>query len=260
MIAALLTEGLKLRRSRVSWITVLACTLGVAVGGLFMFISADPARARALGLLGAKAELAGLDVTWTGFLALLAQIVAVGGLLIFGMTTVWIFGREFADHTAKDLLALPTTRTRIVMAKYAVAALWCLLLIGYLILLGVIVGAVLRLPGWTAAVVWQGAGRIVVTALLTIALTTTFGLAASWGRGYLPGIVAMGAALFTAQIAAAIGYGRWYPYAVPSLLSGMAGPGHPPPGSPGYVTVGLIAVAGVVWTVRWWNTTDHRSA
>ncbi|MEV0143917.1 MULTISPECIES: ABC transporter permease [unclassified Nonomuraea] len=38
------------------------------------------------------------------------------------MIAIWLFGREFSDHTAKDLLALPTSRTAIVAAKFVVAA------------------------------------------------------------------------------------------------------------------------------------------
>ena len=93
-------EAAKLRRSRLPWSPPSAFTLAALVGGLFMFIAQDPDRARSLGLVGAKAQLAG-DADWPGYLALLAQAVAVGGLLIFGMVFIWIFGREFTDHTAQ---------------------------------------------------------------------------------------------------------------------------------------------------------------
>src|SRR4051812_8390985 len=132
MIAAVWCEALKVRRSRLWWVTLAAFTVVGVMGGLFMFIGQDPARARALGLLGTKAQLVDIDATWDGFFVLLAQIVAVGGTLVFGMFTIWIFGREFSDHTVKDLLALPTTRTTIVTAKFVVTACWCLLLTGYL--------------------------------------------------------------------------------------------------------------------------------
>ena len=83
-----------------------------------MFILQDPDRARSMGLLGAKAELAGGTADWPGYFALLAQTTAVGGSLIYGVILIWIFGREFSDHTAKDLLALPTPRMTIVAAKF----------------------------------------------------------------------------------------------------------------------------------------------
>ena len=38
---------------------------------------------------------------WPTYFGLPAQATAVGGLLVFGIATAWMFGREFADRTAK---------------------------------------------------------------------------------------------------------------------------------------------------------------
>jgi ABC-2 type transport system permease protein len=35
-----------------------------------------------------------------------------------------VFGREYSDRTLKDLLALPTLRSAIVLAKFVVVASW----------------------------------------------------------------------------------------------------------------------------------------
>src|SRR5204862_1760089 len=136
MCEAVWAELLKARRSRLPWITIAAFVVAPAVGGLFMFILADPARARSLGLLGTKAQLAGGTADWPSYLGLLAQTVAVGGTIIFGLIVIWTFGREFSDHTVKDLLALPTPRTTIVAAKFVVTGAWCLLLALQTYLLG----------------------------------------------------------------------------------------------------------------------------
>jgi ABC-2 type transport system permease protein len=259
MSAALAAEWLKLRRSRLPWITLLACTIGTAVGELFMYISINPDRARALGLLGAKAQLNTLDPNWSGYLGLLAQITAVGGALIYGMTMLWIFGREFADHTAKDLLALPTSRAAIVAAKFAVAGAWGLLLTAYIAALGLALGALLALPGWSAAAATSGLIHLALTGLMTIALVTSFGLAACLGRGYLAGVGALFAAMFTAQIIAALGYGDWYPFSVPPLYAGIAGPGRGGPGWFGFAAVAAVAAASVAATIVWWRRADHTS-
>lgn len=256
MRAALYAEWVKLSGSRTPWISLLAVTIGAGAGGLFMFISLHPDTARDLGLLGAKAQLATLEPTWDSYLGLVAQIAAVGGTLIFGMTMVWIFGREFADHTAKDLLALPTSRTAIVAAKFTIGAMWCLALSAYLAAVGIGIGLTLGIPGLTPAGVTAGVGRIAVTALLTIALTTVFGLAASLGRGYLPAVGTMFAVLFTAQLVAALGYGDWYPFSVPALHAGLAGNASPPTGL-GYAGVVAVAAASVWGTARWWRRADH---
>src|SRR5438552_1987956 len=114
MKAAVWAELLKARRSRLPWLTALAFTIVAVFGGLVMFILQNLDRARSLGLLGTKAALAGGTADWPAYLALLAQSVAVGGFLVFGLVVVWLFGREFSQRTVKDLLALPTPRTTIV--------------------------------------------------------------------------------------------------------------------------------------------------
>ena len=254
--AALWAELLKVRRSRVPWVTLLAFTVAGAVGGLFMFIQLDPDRARSLGLLGTKAQLAGGAADWSGYLALVAQIVGLGGLLLFGLVVVWLFGREFSDRTAKDLLALPTSRRAVVTAKLVVALGWCLGLTAYLVVLSLGIGALLGLPGGSGDVVRDGLGRVAATALLTIVLTATYGLVACLGRGYLPAVGAMFATLFAAQVVGALGYGSWFPFSVPSLLSGAAGAGQ----GPGVVGIGSVLVLGagtVAATVLWWERADH---
>lgn len=256
MRAAWSAEWLKLRRSRLPWITLLAFTIGAAAAGMFMFISLRPDRARDLGLLGAKAQLTTLEASWPSYFGLLAQVTAVGGLGIFGVTVVWIFGREFADRTAKDLLALPTSRIMVVAAKFAVAAVWCLGLAGYLLAAGMAIGLLLRIPGTLNGDIFAaGAVKLLVTTLLTLAITTLFGLAACVGHGYLPGVGVMFAVLFTAQIVAALGYGAWFPLSVPALHAGLAGEDSPT--WAGYTGVALIAAVSVCATGLWWERTDH---
>lgn len=170
---------------------------------------------------------------------------------------MWILGREFADYTAKDLLALPTPRAAIIAAKYTVAATWSVLLCAYIAALGLAVGAALALPGRTPSVAVHGLTRIAVAGLLTITLTTSFGLAASLGRGYLPVIAALLAAAFTSQIVTAIGYVAWYPYAIPALHAGLAGPDQPSPHPIAYLTVPAVGILAVTATIRWWQHTDH---
>ncbi|GIF99013.1 ABC transporter permease [Catellatospora citrea] len=257
MTAAIWAELLKVRRSKMPWLTALAFTVAAAVGGLFMYIWQDPARARSLGLLGAKAQLATADADWPGFLALLAQITAVGGLLIFGTIVIWVFGREFSDRTAKDLLALPTSRTAIVAAKFTVIGGWCLALTVQLFVLGLLIGAALGLPGWSATAVGQSLARLLAIAALSVVLASPFALAASAGRGYLPAVGAMFAVTFCTQIIAALGYGHLFAWSVPSLISGVAGPDQAPIGVVGYLGVGLIGAAGVAGTAAWWRNADQ---
>lgn len=257
LAAAAGVELLKARRSSVPWVTVLALTVAASFGGLVMFILQDQRRARAMGLLGAKASLAGGAADWPTYFGLLSQTIAVGGGLIFGLVVVWMFGREFSQHTVQNLLALPTARTTIVGGKFVVAAVWCLTLSIYTWLLGLLIGAALGLPGWSAAVAVGGSVRLLATAVMATLLVTPFALAASVGRGYLAGVGCMIAATFLAQVVALLGYGPYFPWSVPALFSGVAGPDRALLGPVGYTLVAVVGVGGAVATAAWWKYADQ---
>jgi ABC-2 type transport system permease protein len=250
-------ELLKARRSLLPPVSAAPFAVGAGVGGMFMFILQDRQRARSLGLLGAKAELSGSEPDWPGYLDLLAQITAVGGLLIFGLILIWSFGREFSDHTAADLLALPTGRTSIVAAKLTVTTVWCLLLSLLAYALGLAIGTGLRLPGWSTGTALHALGRLLATAAMTVLLAWTFGLVASIARGYLAAVGAMFLAVFLAQIMAALGYGRYFPWSIPSLFSGVAGRQETPVGALGVGLVVLVGATGAAGTALWWRNADH---
>ncbi len=255
--AAAGAELIKVRRAVMLWATVISFLVAALVGAFFMFVLQDPARARSLGLLGTKAQLSGGTADWPGYFALVAQMVAVGGMLLFGMILIWLFGREFADGTVKDLLALPTSRAAVVVAKLVVALVWSLLLTAELVAVSLPLGVMLALPGWSTQVLLHGVGVIVATACLTVILTTTYALAASWGRGYLAAVATLFVTAITAQIVSAVGYGAWFPWAVPSLMSGVAGPDQATPGPAGILSVIIVGVLASTATVLWWQRADH---
>jgi ABC-2 type transport system permease protein len=256
-LAALHCETLKARRSQVPRWTAAGFTLAPLMAGLFMFILQDPARARAMGLLGAKARLVTGNADWPTFLGVVAQATAVGGSFLFAIAASWVFGRETTDRTLKLLLAVPTSRRAIVAAKFAVVVAWCALLSAWIFLVALVVGHLIGLPGWSASMVLAAARDAGATAALAIALVTPIAFLASAGRGYLAPIGFAILTVFVAQITAAIGWGAWFPWAVPALFSGMAGPRATLLGSASYLLVALTSAAGAASTFAWWSRADH---
>ena len=125
-LSALWAEALKARRSKVALLTAAGLSILPIVDGLFMVILKDPERARDMGLIGAKAQLTAGVADWPTFFYVLVLGTAIGGAILFAFITAWVFGREFSDHTAKELLALPTSRVVIVGAKFVLIAFWIL--------------------------------------------------------------------------------------------------------------------------------------
>ena len=238
-------------------ITALGGAIAPVVGGIFMAILKDPVWARQHGLIGAKAQLAAGTADWPTFWALLAQAVAVGGLVLFGLIAIWVFGREWSDRTAKDLLALPTARRAIVGAKFIVVGVWSMLIAVLIFVEGLGIGSAVGLPGWSSGLMLDAAGQIAVTAALTFALATPFAWAASAGRGYMAPIGVLFLVLVLAQILAAAGWGVAFPWSIPALLSGVAGEATPLVGLGSYLLVLLTGCAGIVGTLGWWQRADQ---
>lgn len=255
--AALWTEWVKVRKSKVPSITAAGFTLAPLVGGFFMIILKDPAGAREMGLLGAKAQMIAGVADWPTYFEILAQAVAVGGTLLFAVLTIWLFGREFVDHTAKELLAIPTPRSTIVGAKFVVMTLLGVGLTLYIFGVGLVVATAVAIPGWSLALVGQAFVSVVGAALLTLALMPCIAFFASLGRGYLLPFGWTFLTVFLANIIAYTGWGDWFPWTVPALFSGAAGPRGEQLGVHSYLLVLLTVVAGTVATFVWWQRADQ---
>ena len=245
----------KATRSRMPLFTALGFLVLPCGLAFFMFIYKYPTFARNIGLISAKANLAGGAATWPYYLGVLGQAIAIGGIAVFSLVESWVFGREFVDGTLKDLLAVPVARSNILLAKFLVVALWSLLLTVMLFLVSLLFGAVIGLSQGTAEVFWQGTATLAVVACLTIVNVFPFAFFASLGRGYL---LPMGVTLLVIVIANFIvvaGWGNYFPWAVPALYAELAGKGNLEPVS--YLLVLLTGLAGMAGTYLWWRWADQ---
>lgn len=256
IITCVSIEGKKFFRSKVPLITMFVLMLVPFIGGFFMFVLKDPSLAQKLGFISTKAQIVG-EANWTSYLSLLAQAIAIGGLLVFGFITSWIFGREYSDRTIKDLLALPISRSIIVFSKFIVAVLWCLILSIFVLVLGLIVGKVVDIPGWSSDIMIRGTLVFIICSILTILLSTPVAFFASVGRGYLSPIGFMVFTLVLAQIIAVTGYGQFVPWSIPAMISGAAGNDNVIIESISIIIVLLTSIFGLVGTMFWWRYADQ---
>ena len=255
--SALWAETLKLRRSKVPFFTTLGFSMGPLGGGLFMVILKDPQAARAMGLISAKAQLMIGVADWPAFFGFLAQAVAAGGMILFSIITIWVFGREFSDRTVKEMLALPTSRETIITAKFVVITVWALAITLFIFGIGLMVGTLVVLPGWSAELALSAFMKIIGAAMLTLPLMSFVALLSSTGRGYLS---PFGWTIFTlvlANIAAILGWGDWFPWAIPAIFSGVAGPGTDILEFHSYVILILTGLVGLIATFWWWRNADQ---
>jgi len=146
----------------------------------------------------------------------------------------------------KDLLALPTSRSAIVLSKFVVFASWSAALTAMIYLIGLGVGTAVALPQTSAQVILQGGVTLAITAILTIAVVTPIIFFASAGHGYLPPMGVALLALLLAQVVAAAGWGEYFPWSIPALYSQGGNLG-----TVSYVIVILTGIAGIAGTFIW---------
>jgi ABC-2 type transport system permease protein len=245
-------EFLKARRSKMPLFTALGFAMVPLGGGFFMIVLKDPEMARRVGLISTKATLTMGAADWPTYLRFLTLAVGAGGIILFGLIASWVFGREYSDRTIKDLLALPTSRSTIVLSKCIVIAAWSAAVTVTTCLITLIIGTLLGLPSVPSQVFWQSGMTIIVAACLTIALATPIALAASAWHGYLPPIGIMILAMGMAQLINAAGYGEYFPWSVSALY--VQGENL---GAVSYLIVILTGIVGLIGTFAWWERADQ---
>jgi len=252
LLQAIYIELLKARRSKLPFFTALGFSLLPLVGGFFMIVLKDPELARRVGLISAKAQITMGVADWPSYLGFLSLASGAGGVILFGFIASWVFGREYSDHTVKDLLALPTSRSAIVFAKFVVVVSWSAALTAMMYLIGLGVGAAIVLPQTSFQVLLHGSVTLVITAILTIALVTPIAFFASAGHGYLPPVGVAFLAMGLAQVIAVAGWGEYFPWAIPGLYSQGEHLG-----IVSYGIVILTSLAGLAATILWWELADE---
>jgi ABC-2 type transport system permease protein len=247
-------EARKAIRSKMPLFTGLGSLFMPLGMGFLIFLAKNPELARNLGLVGAKANLTAYYATdWPSYLGLLALIIAAAGFFLSVLITSWVFGREFADGTLKDMLAVPVPRSSILLAKYVVVGLWSGVLTIGILVLGLVMGVLVHLPNGSIAVVLHGCVTVGVTAILLYAVVLPFALLASVGRGYL---LPLGIAILTlimANLFAIAGWGDYFPWGIP----GMYAQGKESLPLASYLIVLFTGLAGLMATYLWWKFADQ---
>lgn len=257
LLTAVGTEFLKARRSRVPWGVAVGFSGAPIVMGLFMIILKDPEGARALGLIGAKAALTAGTADWPTYWSMLGQAMTVGGAILFAFLTAWVFGREYADRTFRNLLAIPTSRRTVVFAKAIVVATIACGVGAWVLVLALGIGVAIGLPSWSTGGAVEALGAIALGVILTIVLQAGTAFFASAGHGYIAPLAWAVMTIVASQILAVLGWGALFPWSVPAILAGAGGVAVEPVGPAGIAVVAVTALVGLTATVVWWERADQ---
>jgi ABC-2 type transport system permease protein len=255
---ALWAESLKIRKSKIFLITLfLFAFIGVMMG-LLVLLGRHPEIAGRSAAMGAKASVVG-SADWPSFWNLLNQVILSLGMMGFGVAASWVFGREYTDRVVKDLLALPVSRSTIVLSKTIVTAIWCVILSLLMWTVGLLAGLAFTIPHWSMQAARDGFATFMLSSSLTMLLCAPVAFVASLGRGYLLpiGFVLLSLIMTNLVGVGAPGFAPYFPWVFPALVSGVGGQAVPHPNAGSAIIFIATVIAGYAGTVLWWRYADQ---
>lgn len=158
-------------------------------------------------------------------LTVAGQVLAVGLLMAAGFAYAAAFGQPLADGRAGSLFGLATQRSTIAQARCLVVLGWAAGCALAAVSLTVVAStAVVTVGGETFTdEAWATAGQALLVGLLAACLAPPFAAVATATRSPLATVGTLIGVVALTQVVVLVGGGAWFPYAVPSLWTGMGG-------------------------------------
>ena len=253
---AFIAEVMKLRRSRIFWITIIFFAFIPLMMGLMMFVALHPETAEKMGMFGSKASLVSKN-NWSGYYGLLVQSGASISLIGFGFISSWVFGREYNDRTIKDILALPVSRSSIVISKFIVILLWCMLLSLVQFLVAMLIGQIIGIPEWSSVDFYDFIDRYFICSFLTALICSPVAFMACYSRGVIAPVGFVIVTLILSQLLGVVGLAPYFPWATPGLYAVSNGTTAFRLTGISYLIFSITWLAGLIGTISWWRFADQ---
>ena len=227
-------EALKVLRSSVFWIVVVAFATMPIMLGLVTYINA-------------------VDAGWEPYLTdLLGSITAL--LVIgFSFTACWVFGREYTDNTISELLVKPVSKLYVVLSKFIVIFLWDVLLAFFMFAVVFIMGILIGLHGGTWLLIMNSFLTFMATSLLIMVVSTISALLANISKGYLAPIGLAFLIVIISNVVAQAGLAAYFPWTIPAMFISKV--------PLGFASIAILAITGItgfVGTVAWWRFAEQQ--
>lgn len=251
-------ESLKVRKSKVWWLTMLFFAFIAFMMGLIIFLQQHPELSQKLGLIGVKASMLRFgQPSWENYLVLLSQGMAGIGLVGFGFITSWVFGREYTDHTIKDILALPASRSSFVVSKLLVILIWGILLSAIFMASGLLFGRIAGLSGWSNQLFTSFFFKFTMVSLLSLLLSTPIAFFACSSNGFLLPVGIVILTMMMANFTGLLGVGPYFPWAIPGMFCGPSG-AQTRITAVSYLILFGTSALGFAGTILWWRYADQK--
>ncbi|UFJ43388.1 ABC transporter permease [Brevibacillus humidisoli] len=220
--------------------------IGAAAAPIMMFI----------GFLHMKSEKPDTPITFeVSFYNTNLYVILLIGTLLFGVITAYVFNREYAEDTLKNLLTIPVSRISLIASKLVLVFLWILVLTLLSWGLTLVLGLVGQFEGLSTAVLLQSLKQYIIGASLFFLLATPTTFVSLWFKNYVPTIIFT--AIITMVNVALVDteYRVLFPWsAVHVIAYDSFVPEYPPHYS--YLAVLAASVLGFIASVVYFNRSD----
>ncbi|HYW94614.1 MAG TPA: ABC transporter permease, partial [Bacteroidales bacterium] len=170
----------------------------------------------------------------------------------------WVFGREYTDHTLKDILALPVSRSSIVISKIIVVIAWSILLSAVFLVFSVLFGRMAGLSQWSTGYFAAFLYKYTMVTLLSILLCTPVAFFTCYSRGLLLPVGIIILTMIMANFSGLVGLGPYFPWSIPGLFGVYSTASGEHLNLVSYVILVMTSLAGFGGTLAWWQYADHK--
>lgn len=227
-------EALKVLRSSVFWIVVVAFATLPIMLGLVTYINA-------------------VDAGWAPYLTDLLSTSTALLVIGFSFTACWVFGREYTDKTISELIVKPVSKLYVVLSKFIVIFLWDVLLAFFMFAVVFIMGIFIGLTDGTWLLIMNSFLTFMVASLLTMVVSTISALLANVSKGYLAPIGLTFLIVIISNVVAQAGFAAYFPWTIPALFISNV--------PLGFASIAILAITGItgfVGTVAWWRFAEQQ--
>ncbi|MDZ5471282.1 ABC transporter permease [Bacillus sp. 31A1R] len=243
MVNLLYTELLKLKRSKMFFISI----LGASVAPILIVVAS---------FLHLKTKTNAEPILFEElfFQGNLYTVIIIG-VPLYGVVTAYLFIREYLEDTLKNLLTIPVPRFSLIICKSILLFLWIMLLTMFTWSITLGLGVLFQFEGLSASLVIHSFRQFLLGGALLFVLSSPIIFITLWLKNYVPTIICTIVITLMNVMASNSEHRDLFPWAAAgdiatnSMLSTY-------PAMYSYMIIGVISVVGWVCTIFYFNRVD----
>lgn len=174
MVSLLFTEILKLKRSKMFLLSIIGAAVAPFMVAISSSIDSDMREPVLFPELFAQTNL---------------YVTLLIGVPLYGVVTAYLFNREYAEDTLKNLLTLPVSRISIIASKMLLLFLWIMLLTLLAWGLTLVLGLIWGFDGFSTDLMREAFQHFMTAGAFLFVLSTPIVLTTVVMKNYVPSIV-----------------------------------------------------------------------